>query len=122
MEGMNKRSAAARARRSGLVAEQRSSGLTVPKFCLERGIAASSLFGWRRKLAREALVRESGADGRSAPPRFVEALVEDDRQRSAGVSIELTCGRRVSVGRGFDRRVLLEVIGVLEAGVPGASW
>lgn len=82
------------------------------RFCEERGIPASSLFGWKRKLAG------AGEGGAAA---FVEAKVEgiDDEQR--GVAIEVRCGRRVTVARGFDRQLLLEVIEALEARVEAGS-
>jgi hypothetical protein len=89
--------------------------LSVKRFCEERGIPASSLFAWKRKLA------DAGEGGAGV---FVEAKVEGvDEEHGGGggvggIAIELAHGRRLIVGRGFDRRLLLEVIEALEpAGV-----
>ena len=121
----------------GLVAAQERSGLSVRRFCIERGLAASSLFAWRRKLG-EAEATRAGRQGgagreRSAPtgatpgrrPAFVEAMIarevasapaRDLRDRATpddwrwggagGVAVELACGRRIIVRRGFDHHLL----------------
>jgi len=47
------------------VAEQERSGRSVQRFCIERGLAASSLFAWRRKL-REAEATRVGRPGGTA--------------------------------------------------------
>ncbi len=110
MFGMN-RSESARTKWSRVIREQRKSGLSVKGFCGERNIPASSLFAWRRKLKSET--------GQSpAASVFVEAKIRGvDDGHSGGVMIELVGGRRIVVGPGFDRRVLLEVIQTLESGV-----
>ena len=110
----------ARARWSRLIDEQRSSGLPAAVFCRERSLPVSSYYGWRRKLS-----------GGAAVPGFIAARVVDDRDagdqtlgegepgsRSVGVRIELAGGRQVLVTCGFDRRLLLEVIEVLEQIAP----
>jgi len=102
------RATRARERWSRIIREHRASGQTVAAFCAERSIPASSFFPWRRRLA------EAGEDGSAV---FVEAKVgADDRQGEQGVTIVLAGGRRIMVGPGFDRRVLLEVIDALESG------
>jgi len=108
MFGMN-RSESARTKWSRVIREQRKSGLSVKGFCDERNIPASSLFAWKRRLA------DAGdTDGEAM---FVEAKVGADDRHGVGVTIELVGGRRIVVGPGFDRRVLLEVIQTLESGV-----
>jgi hypothetical protein len=104
MSGMNRASIVARDKWSRIIAAQRSSGMSVARFCAARGIPASSLFAWKRRLA--------GAVG--APPGFVEASVRG--AEGVGVAVELTGGRRIIVGGGFDRRLLLDVIEALESG------
>jgi len=102
-----------------LVAEQKASGVSVAKFCLERGIVASSLFAWRRKLAEPPSLARATS--------FVEATIEGDplaygpreegrwrAGQAGGVSIELASGHRIIVERGFDQRLLLEVMSTLE--------
>ena len=106
-----------------LVVRQRGSGLSVAAFCHRNGVAASSLFAWKRRLSDAAAV-----------PAFVEAMVADaaaDAEvaggggdapgRAAGVTIELAGGRRILLARGFDRRALLDAIEVLEGKAAVAS-
>ena len=94
-----------------LIERQRASGLSAAAFCRRDGVAASSFFAWKRKLG---FVR--------ATPAFVEATVAGTpppparSARSAGrVEVRLRGGRRVRVGRGFDRDLLAEVVAALEA-------
>ena len=90
-----------------LIKRQRASGLSVAAFCRRDGVAASSFFEWKRKLG-------------SAPATlaFVEATVSGTpppATRSAGrIEVRLRSGRRVRVGRGFDRGLLAEVVAALE--------
>ncbi len=104
----------ARAKWTRIIEQQRSSGLAVSVFCGQRSLAVSSYYAWRRKLEPEPT-----AAG------FVEATVVRERGGEAivgglgagtslGVGIELAGGRRVVVSRGFDRRLLLDVIATLE--------
>ena len=86
-----------------LVERQRSSGLSVAKFCARHGLAVPSLYAWRRRLA--------------AVPAFVEAKVAGaSGTRSSGViEVRLRGGRRLLVRReGFDRELLAEVVAALE--------
>jgi hypothetical protein len=109
----------ARARWSRIIDQQQSSGLPVAVFCRERSLPVSSYYGWRRKLR-----------GVPVDPGFIEARVvggpevEDKKSGgasvslSSGVRIGLSGGRRILVARGFDRRVLADVIQVLEGIAP----
>jgi hypothetical protein len=86
------------------VERQRSSGLSVAGFCARHGIAACSLYAWRKRLV--------------ATPTFVEAkIVEASGTRSAGmIEVRLRGGRRVLVRcAGFDRALLQEVVAALES-------
>ncbi len=143
MLGMSKASTAARARWARIIRAQRGSGLSIAAFCAGRGIAESSFYPWKRRLA---------AEGAAPPGAFVEARVAVSEARTdgpnagvgndgehcgdaggdvrnigaredgagagmtcrTGVAVELSHGRRVLVGRGFDRAVLLEVVETLE--------
>jgi hypothetical protein len=137
MTGMDRsnRSERAWAKWRGLVEEQRASGLSVHRFCQARGIPASSLFAWRRKLRGERTRAQTGPAmglAASSPERgtgrraFVEAVLRGDpgaARGGSGVMVELGRGRRIVLERGFDRRVLLEVIAALEGldGEPAAN-
>jgi hypothetical protein len=114
MRGMSK-AESARERWERIVREQRRSGRTVAAFCVERGIAESSFYPWKRRLAGSAGTRGEGGEGALGPePAFVEAKVGGDDPGKArgrgGVRIALRGGVRVLVRRGFDRDLLREVI------------
>ena len=90
-----------------LVAEQAGSGLSVAAFCRERGVPASQLFAWKRRL-RPAAVES-----------FVEVQVVGSgaRRETAGncaIEIRLESGRRVFVEPGFEAAHLRAVLAVLE--------
>ena len=89
-----------------IIQRQRASGMSVTEFCRRHGVAASSFFGWKRKLGSFP-----------AAGVFVEAKIAPALPAASAVSvmeIRLRHGRRVLVGRGFDRDLLAEVIAVLE--------
>jgi hypothetical protein len=101
------RTESARERWARIIREQGESGLSVAAFCVRRGIAVSSFYPWKRRLA--------------AMPAFVEAVLDGDERGRECVVVELAGRRRVIVGPGFDRRLLLEVIGALEQRETGAE-
>ena len=118
MRAMSEVESPARRKWRELVVRQRGSGLSVAAFCRRNGVAVSSLFAWKRRLSDAAAV-----------PAFVEATIADAAAdaavadgsgggdasgRAAGVTIELTGGRRILLARGFDRRALLDAIDVLD--------
>jgi len=107
---MKRRSEAARAKWARLIEAQALSGLSAAEFCRRRRIWASSFFAWKRTLGNsDTQMPESGGAG------FVEAIVEGDGGGPhGGITIDLVSGRRVTVSRGFDRQLLLEVIEALE--------
>jgi len=99
-----------------IVRDQASSGLSVAAFCARHGLAVSTFYPWKRRLASEATQTP-----RAATPAFVEARMVPAERRpvsaddhGGGVTIVLACGRRVFVAPGFDPRLLLDVLGTLE--------
>jgi hypothetical protein len=126
---MSKSSPAA-ARWQALIQEQEASGLTVERFCRERGTTSSSFFRWRQLLRQEAAVSTP------LPTAFVEARVADDTageditpspavpaptspavlSAPAAVSIELVLpgDLRLVIHPGFCRPLLLELIQTLQ--------
>ena len=108
---LRKRDASTRWRK--LLEDQRASGLPVSAFCRERGIAASSLFAWRRRLA--------GGEQAFKP---VKIAPEPAHGGDAAIELYLPGARRLVVRRGFDRQLLVDVIHALEAAAgpvrPGA--
>ena len=92
---------------SGIIHRQRASGRSAAVFCRENGLATSSFFAWKRKFVSIPRI-----------PTFVEARVvgRPPGGRPTGmIEVRLHGGRRVRVGRAFDRDVLAEVVAVLEA-------
>jgi transposase-like protein len=113
-----KKDAAARWRK--LLEDQRASGLSVVAFCRERGIAASSLFAWRRRLLRGPEMFKPVT--LAAEPR--RGRSDEESANGATEAADTTCvelclpgERRLIVRRGFDRQLLAEVIHTLE-GLP----
>jgi transposase-like protein len=112
------RSGTAREKWTRIIHEQQASGETVAAFCAGRGIAESLFYPWKRRLAGRGGVRPGPPPLRA----FVEAKIDQvEAVGGAGVAIELGRGRRVTVARGFDRRLLLEVIETLESSTGAAS-
>jgi hypothetical protein len=88
------------------LAEHERSGLTVKRFCEERGITQYSFYAWRKRL------REQG------PVRF--ALVERGRVRqeaasAPGLELILASGARLRIGAGVDSATLRTVLEALRA-------
>jgi hypothetical protein len=79
------------------------SGLTAVRFCARRKISRSSFHRWRTRL------------GRRPAPAFVEALPPVSALGgSSPLTIELRCGRRISVSDGFDDLALARAIVLLK--------
>jgi transposase-like protein len=112
---MNKASSTARERWRRIVKQQRSSGLSVARFCREQGLADSSLFAWKRRLAREA-------EEAAAPTFFAvtPAAPRDERLPSdpsnGGIELHLGGGRHILLRPGFDGPTLAAALAVLEEG------
>jgi hypothetical protein len=99
----------ARERWQTIINEQRSSGMTVKAFCQNRGLAASSLFAWRRKLGAGARKERPFVEVKTTPAGRANG---DDE--GGGIELRLRGNRRLIVRRGFDRDLLIEVVGTLE--------
>ena len=100
----------AEARWRGLVSEQVESGKSVAAFCRERGVPASQMFFWKKRL------RDSDA------PAFVEVAVSPVPeaapqlpQPGSAIEVRLRGGHSVVVERGFDANHLRALLLVLES-------
>jgi hypothetical protein len=132
---MNKDLSSARERWRRIVQEQHSSGLSVARFCRQRGIGQSSLFAWKRRLAREGGVSKAPAaasasagassGGWAASPAFVLVKPAGDGEGDARVSsdgaIELHLGqdRHIVLRPGFDASTLAAALAVLSSVAEG---
>jgi transposase-like protein len=96
----------ARKRWEKIIRQQRSSRLGVSAFCRREGVAESTLFAWKRRLAAEGV--EEG-------PAFVEVTAAAaPAAGEAPLELLLGRGRRLVIRRGFDAQVLREVVRALE--------
>ena len=99
---MNKVSMSARERWRRIIEQQRNSGLSVARFCRAQGLADSSLFAWKRRLAREA----------AAAPAFIAltSAARDERLASdlsdGAIELHLGGGRHILLRPGFDGATL----------------
>ena len=91
------------------------SGRSLTDFARQWGLNDRRLRRWARRLSPEAL---AGDDGAAILPAFrqVEVLVEEPAApHDSGVELLLPGGCRVAVQRGFDPRVLQELLRALGA-------
>ena len=87
---------------------QKSSGLTVAAYCLEREITEGSFYTWKQRL------RSPAKRNRLPKPAFVE--VTSPSAKAAGtIEICLRGERHLLARRGFDRELLVELIRALES-------
>ena len=99
---------------SEALAEQAASGLSVAEYAEEIGVTASTLYQWRRRLARTEGERQS-----RRPFGLVEVAIEDEgdaaRAKSEHLVVRLEGGRGIEVPVGFDDGELRRLVGVLES-------
>ena len=109
---MNESHRAAREKWRQIIKSQRGSGLSIAAYCRERGIGQASFFAWKRRL-------RPGAQAKG----FVEVKTAAAAQPAGGdgaegealaIEVCLGGGRRLLVRPGFDRELLVAMIGVLE--------
>lgn len=108
-----------------LLAELSTSGLTLAKFCEQRGIPRGTLSCWRTVIRRRDAARAGGTaqatvTGATAAPRFVRVRVRSPRPVATAVASPLEVivpgGATIRVPVGFDAATLTALLGVLEAG------
>ena len=88
------------------IAEQERSGMTVQRFCKDRGLTEQSFYVWRKRLRKQQ------------PMRF--ALLETGRVRESavtefGLELMLATGERLRIGIGVDAITLRTVLEALRA-------
>jgi hypothetical protein len=88
------------------IEQQRSSGLSVRDYCDAHDLTESSFYLWRRTLAER---------DRESTPAFVPVVITDaPRVEASPIEIRLAGGQRVRVRAGCDRKLLADVLAVLE--------
>jgi transposase-like protein len=110
---MKKASFSARERWRQIIEQQEHSGLSVARFCRDHGVAESSLFAWKRRLARKT--EPTGT------PAFVAitATAADDhtpRSRDGAIELHLGDGRHLLLRPPVHSSTLAAVLALLGAG------
>lgn len=103
---MRIRGAEAEAKWRGLISEQVASGKTVSGFCRERGVAASQIFAWKRRLGQQTATGFIAVKRVAAEPAGSES--------GGGIELRLGRGRVLVIERGFDAGHLRALLAVLE--------
>lgn len=104
-----------------IVEAHAGSGLSVRRYCSDRGITEPSFFAWRKELARrdaaakEKRARTASTNQSPAPIRFAQLQIASGELAGAAcLEIVLPTGVRIRVPRGACRDTLSDVLGVLE--------
>lgn len=87
-----------------LLAELRSSGMSLARFARERGLHPETVYRWRRA-ARASEAREA----------FVEVQVYDELVKAAPLVVEVARRFRVEVPAGFEEAHLHRVLSALSS-------
>ena len=87
-----------------VVADYRSSELTAVEFAQRRGLSVHSLRYWSHRL---------NAAKKSGAVRLARVVREDEARSTSEIVLERS-GIRITVGSGFDRATLREVLQVLD--------
>ena len=91
-----------------LVVEYETSGMSRVEFCQKHGLALSTLAWYQMR-------REQGHDGGAGPNRWLAVELSGAHPVGArGLTVVLTGGRRIEVGRGFDAQTLQQLVSLLE--------
>ena len=107
---------AAREKWRQIIDGQAGSGLSVAAYCRDRQVPPASFFAWKRRLrlAIPAFVEVEAVPPSAAPPSpTARATVSEDSVLA--IEVGLPGGRHLRVRRGFDHRLLAELIHLLEA-------
>jgi hypothetical protein len=92
-----------------LVAEYGASGLSQVEFCRKQGLSLATLARYRKRQAQGS----PAAGNRWVEVKESTGLPVLDGGAS-GLAVALPSGRRIEIGRGFDSRTLVQLLGVLE--------
>jgi transposase-like protein len=121
---MNQSRRLAREQWRQIVEAQPVSGMTVAAYCREHQVTPSAFFAWKRKL-RDSAARLPAAGFvevrvSRAPPRAPEAAESEYKTSAIEICLNGMNGERcrtvtLLVRPGFNRELLVELIGVLEA-------
>jgi transposase-like protein len=93
-----------------IIESQQTSGMTVARYCRDRGVTECSFYNWKKRLRGASPSRPKHLP----VPAFVE-VTPSNPAKAGGIEILLCDSRRLRVSPGFDRQLLLDLIHTLEA-------
>ena len=94
-----------------MAVEYEAGGMSREEFCHQHGLALSTLARYQRRQRR----REQGQDENAGPSRWLAVELSGAHPAGAsGLAVELTGGRRIEVGYGFDAQTLQQLLRLLE--------
>ena len=99
-----------RAEAEQVAGEYEASGLSRVEFCRKHGLSLATLARYRKRQAQDKPAPGSGwlaVEVSSATSTLAS-------RGNSGLAVALPSGRRIEVGRGFDSRTLVQLLGVLE--------
>jgi hypothetical protein len=107
------------------IGQQQQSGLRIPAFCQQHGLAVQQFYWWRHELKRRASevarTRKSALGAKkekraipSDTPRFLPVRVATNPQAASNIEIVLDQPWRIVLKEGFNSDVLVELLRVLE--------
>jgi len=95
-----------------LAAEFEASGVSREEFCQRHGLAWATLARYRKRL-RQAQGEVSSA-GQWLAVEVLGSTPPGGRVAASGLTVALSGGRRIEVGRGFDAKTLQQLVSLLE--------
>ncbi len=97
------------------ISRQRLSGLTIRDYCQSNDLHENSFYSWRRTINERD--RQTAPSTPSASPAFLPVSVVGTSTPSHDTSIDirLANGHRLRVRAGSDRKLLADVLAILQA-------
>jgi hypothetical protein len=99
-----------RAEAEQVASEYEGSGLSRVEFCRKHGLSLATLARYRKRQAQGKAERGN----RWVTVEVSGASSAREHRGSSGLAVALPGGRRIEVGRGFDSRTLVQLLGALE--------
>ena len=99
----------------GVMSALAKSGLSVTKFCEERGLTDKRVYWWRKKLGMTRKQQQKAMA--LLPVRVVESMPpmpSAPAKRGDPVTVLLRSGHMIKVGRDFDEEAFKRVVALLE--------
>jgi hypothetical protein len=106
-----KRTVGAEVRWRGIIADQVSSGKSVPAFCAERGISKEMLYKWRKRF--KVVDEDSGVAVSKLVSVKVKSSVTASASQDWGVEVTFPSGHTIRIAHGIDACVITAVLATM---------